>query len=303
MDTFGEKLRYEREQLGLSLQSVAETLGVDRDRLIALELNDFESLPDDETVVATLEAYAKCLEVDAELMIEDYRRERDRCLQQLGDFLVERTASGRPSAMPSIAADGKRLTRWLALSAVLGIVLVLGSWWMFSGDGTGTAPAATDVPETPATADIPETPAPQTAAEAQPKPSSDPAEIAPAPAERRVERSTVATSAASHMQISEFAVGTGVENRQLVGERTQFAEGSKAWFWTRVEGGSSGDSIEHVWLREGVEQLRVPLKIGGPRWRTHSNKTLHPGSTGNWSVEARDAAGRLLARREFDCTP
>ena len=74
------------------------------------------------------------------------------------------------------------------------------------------------------------------------------------------------------------------------------------WFWTRVEGGSSGDRIDHVWLQDGVEALRVPLKLGGSRWRTYSNKTLHAGAAGAWAVEARDARGRVLARSEFVCT-
>jgi hypothetical protein len=72
-------------------------------------------------------------------------------------------------------------------------------------------------------------------------------------------------------------------------------------FWTLVVGGSAGDRISHVWLRDGEEMLAVGLAIGGPHWRTWSNKTLHTGSAGSWAVEARDAEGRVLARDEFTC--
>jgi hypothetical protein len=85
----------------------------------------------------------------------------------------------------------------------------------------------------------------------------------------------------------------------LVGRSDRFAAGTQAWFWTRVEGGKPGDRIHHVWLHEGVEAARITLSIGGSRWRTQSAKTLR--SAGAWAVEARDAAGRVLARTEFDC--
>ncbi len=105
------------------------------------------------------------------------------------------------------------------------------------------------------------------------------------------------------MHIPEHGVGTGVRNRQLVGRSDRFAVGTQVWFWTRVEGGKSGDRIDHVWLREGAEAARIPLTIGGSRWRTQSAKTLRAGAAGDWAVEARDAAGRVLARRKFVCVP
>jgi hypothetical protein len=75
------------------------------------------------------------------------------------------------------------------------------------------------------------------------------------------------------------------------------------WFWTHVQGGSPGDRIDHVWLQDGVETLRVSLKIGGARWRTYSSKMLRRGSAGDWAVEARDETGHVLARREFVTVP
>jgi hypothetical protein len=99
--------------------------------------------------------------------------------------------------------------------------------------------------------------------------------------------------------ILHHGVGTGVVNHELVGEATQFTEGTRVWFWTSVEGATSGQTILHVWLHEGQEVLSVSLRLGGVRWRTQSYKNLHSGTTGRWAVEARDEAGRVLARREF----
>jgi len=105
------------------------------------------------------------------------------------------------------------------------------------------------------------------------------------------------------LQVTRAVTGSGVENRVVVGESDTFAEGSEVVFWTLVEGGASGDSIDHVWIREGEEVVTVGLAVGSARWRTWSKKMLHPGSAGAWSVEARDRDGTVLATASFTCTP
>ena len=111
------------------------------------------------------------------------------------------------------------------------------------------------------------------------------------------------TAKASGLKITGHGVGTGIANHDLVGRTDRFAEGDRAWFWSRVEGGEPGDMISHVWIHDGVETLRVPIRLGSSRWRTHSYKVMNAGSAGSWIVEARDAAGWVLARREFSCSP
>ena len=68
-------------------------------------------------------------------------------------------------------------------------------------------------------------------------------------------------------------------------------------FWTHVVGGRAGDTIDHVWLRDGSVVGAASLSVGSPDWRTQSRRLLDP--AGQWVVEARDAAGRVLARHEF----
>jgi len=72
-------------------------------------------------------------------------------------------------------------------------------------------------------------------------------------------------------------------------------------FWTRVEGGSRGETIRHVWSYRGRVVQSVSLEIGGPHWRTYSRKTL--GEPGEWVVEARDAAGDVLGSVRCACLP
>ncbi len=128
----------------------------------------------------------------------------------------------------------------------------------------------------------------------QPMPVESPEPTAPAPpAENAV--------LPSGLVIPHHGVGTGVVNHQLIGEAERFAEGTQVWFWTWIGGATSGQTIHHVWLHEGRELLSVPLRLGGVRWRTQSHKTLHPGTTGHWAVEARDETGRVLARQDFQC--
>jgi len=103
------------------------------------------------------------------------------------------------------------------------------------------------------------------------------------------------------IEVTEHGVGTGVENRALVGEATSFPEGSIVVFWTRVTGGADGDRIEHVWTGPDGKEVRIGLALGGPHWRTHSQKTLHPGSAGAWTVRAVDADGNSLAEAAFEC--
>lgn len=294
METFGDRLRIERESRGLSIPGVSETLGIEIDTLAALERNEFDTLPDEATMSACLRAYAACLEVDAELMIEDYERERARCLRELALGLDRQVL--RPSRPVLPAADGGR-SPWL--SWVLGCVILLAAsvagWLMVSRE------SGSPVGQSPTIAAPAETSATSSAATAAPAPVvGAPASVAVESSEQRLER---APQEHAGLVVSESGVGSGVVQRELVGRSQRFSEGSRVWFWTRVQGGRNGDRIDHVWLRDGVEVTRVPLAIGAESWRTYSAKTLHPGSAGRWAVEARDESGRTLARSEFDCLP
>jgi hypothetical protein len=106
---------------------------------------------------------------------------------------------------------------------------------------------------------------------------------------------------AAELSVPDHGVGSDVVDRELHGRDTRFQEGTKVWFWTRVVGATEGDLIRHVWMQGGEERLNVELKVDGSPWRTYSHKTLHAGSRGSWTVEARDEQGRVLARETFEC--
>jgi cytoskeletal protein RodZ len=109
------------------------------------------------------------------------------------------------------------------------------------------------------------------------------------------------TAASAGITVSEFGVGRRIVNRRLEDRGRSFEEGSVVLFQTRVVGGSPGENIRHVWLRDGRAVQTVDLALGGTHWRTHSRKTLW--GTGEWTVEARDPDGTVLARASFVCVP
>ncbi len=60
-----------------------------------------------------------------------------------------------------------------------------------------------------------------------------------------------------------------------------------------------GQTISHVWERDGNVMARVPFAVQGPRWRVYSTKNLEPSWTGTWTVTVVDANGQELHRGSF----
>jgi len=240
-----------------------------------------------------LGAYAECLDVDAELMIEDYVQERDKCLARLAESVPDRTVEIAPAAVPSYGDRQPSFPVLPVVYVMAAIVIVVGAWWMLSGDGAPAVPEPTVATESAAPEPV----------EALPRTTSPSAPVTRAEPQPRADRPVPVTSKPATLRIEEYGVGTAVKQRRLVGESDRFVEGTKVWFWTRVDGGKAGDRVEHVWLEDGKPTTRIPLKIGGSSWRTYSAKTLPAGSSRSWAVEARDAKGHVLARREFASVP
>jgi cytoskeletal protein RodZ len=338
METFGQKLRHAIDRQGLRLEEVARATGFGVHQLEALERDDYGALPDDDFMTEHLQVFARLVEVDPQLVVGDYLSERERHrggepggpqvavehaaprVSEVTDApaaavgqdvpraseVVRAPAAGRSAAKPGLLAFG------LAAAALL----VAGFLWLrfpeprregpAGGQPGATAPVAERAtgasgagPASPGEAEPPVGAAP---AIEPAKPESARGLTAgtadPAPSSRLEQARTASGPTVRHR-----GVGTGVVDHALVGESDRFAEGTQVFFWTQVEGATPGEAIRHVWIHEGREVVRVPLRIGAARWRTHSFKSLHPGSAGGWVVEARDEAGRVLARASFRCSP
>ncbi|MFB0527866.1 MAG: DUF2914 domain-containing protein [bacterium] len=93
----------------------------------------------------------------------------------------------------------------------------------------------------------------------------------------------------------ETKLGTAVEERELIGEASNFPPSvGKVYCWTFVSGAEEPTEITHVWYY-GVEKMaEVVLPVKYPRHRTWSYKTILPEWKGQWSVEILDEAGNKL---------
>ena len=75
-------------------------------------------------------------------------------------------------------------------------------------------------------------------------------------------------------------------------------ENMQVIFFTELHG-AQGQTVFHVWERDGAEMARVAFDVGGSRWRVYSTKNLEPSWLGEWTVRVEDADGRELDRSGF----
>lgn len=81
IETLGEYLVEVRERLGLSVEDVSANLGMKQKLLEGLESGNFKSLPPDVYVVGFLKKLGRLYAVDADVLIAQYRKERDIAVQ------------------------------------------------------------------------------------------------------------------------------------------------------------------------------------------------------------------------------
>jgi hypothetical protein len=63
--------------------------------------------------------------------------------------------------------------------------------------------------------------------------------------------------------------------------------------------GLAGHTVSHQWRHEGRTVAVIPFKVGGDRWRAHSNKRVTSGMKGEWQAVVVDSDGTVLASRSF----
>ncbi len=342
MTSFGEKLKAAREDRGIELSEVSAATNVGVHLLEALEANDFARLPGGPFNKGFVRAYARHIGIDPEEAIGAYSREERSQGIRTPDVGHEMPhAETRLLEFRNDGDQTTLILDWIMVKRILmatGAVLLLlaGTWLLWPSGGSeqdqeGGLPAMPpSQPVATATGDRPPLmndsqeadPAAESSAESAPATSPPAGETAPPPDSpvksakpdpTRPETRTVkglpppspapavATSLSS-LEIIDFGVGTGVSQRQLTGRGDRFPVGTQVWFWTRTLGGSKGDLLMHVWLHEGRPVMTYERTLGGPHWRNSSRKTLSPGSRGQWTVEARDSRGRVVARTTFECT-
>jgi DUF2914 family protein len=117
--------------------------------------------------------------------------------------------------------------------------------------------------------------------------AAEEAKPAPAPA--------APTAPASGEVTAEIKAGTGVENREVVGESATFPAGTTVWVWSRVTGAEG--SVKHVWKRDGKPVWTATLNVGSKKWSTQSRRAI--AKPGAWEVEVQTADGASIGTVAF----
>jgi hypothetical protein len=104
-------------------------------------------------------------------------------------------------------------------------------------------------------------------------------------------------AASQDLKVEKIVVATSVENREPVGENTEFeASVGTVYCWTKITASTTPATIKHVWYLDDKKVFEIPLEINFASTRTWSSKTVR---TGNCKVEVTDDAGTVLASVTF----
>jgi hypothetical protein len=84
---------------------------------------------------------------------------------------------------------------------------------------------------------------------------------------------------------------SGVVNREPVDQLVSVGpDQDEIYFYTDLRN-LQGRTIKHRWEFEGQFMGELEFKVGGPRWRVYSKKTLNPEAIGKWTVLVLDESG------------
>jgi hypothetical protein len=310
--SFGALLRRARTERGLSLEAVARETRLASRYLLALEDESIDALPGGVYNRAYVRTYAKYVGLDADGLVRDYdlqaqaRADGGRPAAQQDAVAAMRAVAKQKESQPAVGRLGVEppRARVVVLRSVAFVVLAGGVWAGTRHFTHSPEVLARPSSSPPAVAVRDPVVIESVAISAIAREPVSLAVVSLAVAERESFQIPIPDRhEAPTMSVYDSGVGTAVIDRQLVGRADAFAAGTRVVFWTLVTGWRAGDTIRHVWVHQGRRVATVKLPIRGASWRTHSQRPLPPGADGEWVVEARDDAGRVLARHVFRCAP
>lgn len=100
--------------------------------------------------------------------------------------------------------------------------------------------------------------------------------------------------------VVKMGVGTGMENRELIGEAETFpVETEKVYCCLAVKDISVDTTVTFVWLLDGKELNRTTVSLKqGARWRTWAQKAIY-NKKGDWRVDLQDSTGNVVHSVSF----
>lgn len=140
----GERLREARSALGIELEGVAERTKIRTAYLRAMEEDRWDLLPGAAYAGAFLRTYAELLGLDAEALVEEYRRLPEPASERAGiepapPVAIPRERRLRLPSPPGGLRPGPGTIAAASVAALLGILLVLGLTADSDEEGSETA--------------------------------------------------------------------------------------------------------------------------------------------------------------------
>ena len=115
METIGQRLRFARERLGLTLEEAERTTRIRAQHLASLERDDFASLPSPVQARGFLKNYCDYLKLDTAQVLQDYS----------GALPPRRPNGGSPAALRSEVRVHRR--GWLSTDLLVAAGIALGT--------------------------------------------------------------------------------------------------------------------------------------------------------------------------------
>ena len=111
---------------------------------------------------------------------------------------------------------------------------------------------------------------------------------------------TLASEAPAAMVLSMKAMAfcTSVEEREPMGESSEFTtDVSTLFFWSNVLNAGEETTVDHIWYLNGAEKARVTLPAKYARNRVWSSKIVPPEWDGEWKVDVVSESGEVLGTK------
>lgn len=143
MAEIGVTLREARMRAGIDIAEVESRTKIRAKYLRALENEEWSLLPGSTFVKSFLRTYAEALDLDAKLLVEEYKF-RHEPYEQGGNGVVQRQNGRRGRRNPQGAFGPPKRTSWLPLVAlvVLVAILLFAVYRMSQGEDEGNKPSA-----------------------------------------------------------------------------------------------------------------------------------------------------------------
>ena len=99
------------------------------------------------------------------------------------------------------------------------------------------------------------------------------------------------------LKVEKIVVATSVDNREPVGENTEFAASAGTLYcWTKISASTTPATIKHIWYLGDKKVFEQSLDLKFVSTRTWSSKAV---TAGSWKVDVTDETGAVLSSVTF----